>query len=152
MKRAFLIAALAAAFAGPAAAQSPAELIAEYEAKARALTEHEAGSRVAEELGTLRAWLTEARKFMEDDEPRLLQQRLELARAQIRLIEASIERARIEAAVRQTRREAEAREKAAADARNEAFRLEQRLIELEQKARAAAPAAPVGEDAPGVPR
>lgn len=137
VKRALLMAAVLVGFAPAMAAdgaQSPADLIKQYEAEARALTEQGGSARVVEQIGTLRAWLGEARAYLASDEPERLQRRLELSRAQIRLIRANLERAQVEAAVRSTRDQAEATEKVATDLRNEAFRLEQRLTELEQKA------------------
>lgn len=151
MTRVPFIVALVLGLAGSALAQTPAELIEQYEAAARTLTEQEAGAGMAEEIGTLRAWLGEARAFESADEPEKVRQRLELARAQIRLIEAAIERARVEAAVRTAEDATKARTAAAAEVRNQAFGLEQRLAELEAQTGGVAPAdgaVPAGDASP----
>lgn len=154
VRRAAILIAACLVGAGPTAAdegaQSPRELIKAYEAEAQALSEAEGGARAAEQIGTLRAWLGEARSALLADEPEVLRQRLELARAQIRLVQANIDRSAVEAETLKVKDRATALSKSATELRNEAFRLEQRLTEIEAKAREAAATAPapVGEDAP----
>lgn len=142
MKRALFIALCALAPLGAHADEAPAALIAQYETRARALSEQATGAGTIEEIGTLRELIGQARAFVEARKPTLARRRLELARAQIGLIEAFIERAKLEDEIRALEADADARTEAATRARNEAFALEQRLADLERQARTAPAPAP----------
>lgn len=135
MKRALFTALCVLAPLGAHAEETPAQLIEQYDTRARALSEQATGAATIEEIGTLRELIGQARAFVEARKPTLARRRLDLARAQIGLIEASIERARLEDEIRALEGEADARTEAATKARNEAFALEQRLAELERQAR-----------------
>lgn len=137
MKRALLIALCTATPLVATAAENPTDLIDRYETTARTLSEQATGASTIEEIGTLRELLGQARAFVEARKQDLAQRRLELARAQIGLIEAFIERARLEDEIRTLEAEADARAQAATTARNEAFALEQQLADLEHRARIA---------------
>ena len=116
------------------AAPSLSRRLQEYEGYAQQLERHPAAHKVTRELGTLRAWLGEARAYLKQDEEDDLKATLRRAHAQIRLIDALLARAGAEEKAAAQLKQAEAKEAEAERAREAAFAAERALAELERGA------------------
>ncbi|MCA9540833.1 MAG: hypothetical protein KC620_18160 [Myxococcales bacterium] len=130
---------LLVALALPARAEKPAAELTRYEQEVTAYEARDEARQATHEIGTLRAWLGEARAYQNQEAQKPLARTLERIRVQARLIDALLLRAAAEGEARKLSAEADAKERAATDARNAAFELEQRLASLESQARQEAP-------------
>ncbi len=114
--------------AGAAQAAQPAaqEKLRQYTVLAQKLEAADEGKRFVEDVGTLRAWLSEAQAFLAQEEDEAASRALSRIAVQSRLIEALLERAKAEDAARQAHERADVVEKDLADARAKAADLERR--------------------------
>ena len=130
--------ALIGGWAGSAlAAPTLSQRLEKYDEYAQQLERHAAAHKVTQELGTLRAWLGEARAYLKQDAEEELTTTLRLAHAQIRLIDARLARAAAEERAAQALKDAEAQEAVAEKAREAAFAAERELATLETSGAAA---------------
>jgi hypothetical protein len=129
---------LVGGWAGSAlAAPTLSQRMEKYDDYARQLERHAAAHKVTQELGTLRAWLGEARAYLKQDEEDDLKSTLRRAHAQIRLIDALLARSAAEERAAEALKAAEAKEAEAEKARDAAFAAERELAKLETSGAAA---------------
>lgn len=125
--------ALVALLALPAGANAdPARDLATLTQEVDRLEAADDGQVARDELNTLRETLGEARAHLEQGHRTSARRAYEQARARARLVAALLARARAEQDARDAHQAAEARASEAAALREEAFRLEQTLVSLEQ--------------------
>lgn len=133
-----LVAALLGALAAPAAAKDPKDpkaAIERYTEAAQAFDARDARKQVSNEIGTLRAWLGEARAYLKTGDDEELAATLQRASVMVRLIDALQRRSEAETKAREAHAAADEKERAAATARNTAYELEQQLAAMEQQGR-----------------
>ncbi len=115
--------------------KDPKAAIERYTEAAEAFDARDARKQVANEIGTLRAWLGEARAYLKTGDDDELAATLQRASVMVRLIDALQRRAEAEAKAREAHAAADEKERAAATARNTAYELEQQLAAMEQQGR-----------------
>ncbi len=133
-----VVAATLGALSAPAVAKDskdPKAAIARYDEAADAFDARDARKQVSNEIGTLRAWLGEARAYLKTGDDDELAATLQRASVMVRLIDALQRRAAAEAQAREAHAAADEKERAAATARNAAYELEQQLAAMEQQGR-----------------
>ncbi len=114
------------------AAPDTGEAIERYGAAADDFDRRDERKQVAHEIGTLRAWIGEARAYRKTDDEEELLSTLQRAKVMVRLIDALLMRGAAENAAREAHAVADAKERDATAARTAAYELEQQLAEMEK--------------------
>jgi len=102
---------------------------------AQELAARDTGRQAAPELAVAQTWLGEARVFHKQEEEDLLAQTLQRLEVQLRLVGVILERAEAAASTQKAELEAQRVEALATKTREDAFRAERELAELEAKAK-----------------
>lgn len=127
---------------GPCAqaqAAPPQEVITHYTLAAGQLEHRDTQRSAVSELGTLRAWLGEAQVYLKQDDEKQLAFSLKRIQAQVKLIEALLDRKDAERAAKEAAEAVIQKEQEASAMTEEAFRFEKELVSLEKKTQEEAP-------------
>ena len=130
---------LASLLAASVAAASPREEIGQYTLRAAELEKLVEGDAIADEVGTLRAWIAEAQGLLDAGEADAVARSLDRVRAQAALVEALVDRRRADVAERAARNEADGAERDVQAIRRKAEERERMLRQLELQEAPVAP-------------
>ena len=112
---------------------NPQEVLTKYTVKLEELKARDKRQVAVQEIGTLRAWLSEAQSYVAQEREDELATALARVRVQTRLVEALLAKDDAEQSATRAHEKADQMEREVLQVRNEAFELEQKKSELERK-------------------